>query len=233
MRYYVSIEKNIEVFELYKPLWVSYGINGIRADTMAEGIEKAIEIEKSKADELYFIDIVADDMDYMPQLKILSEETNAPILIATSNYDDNERHEALHKGADHYGKYCETTEQNIEAVIAFVSSIDRRREKQNPQPQVMIYKNLLVSVEYTQVFAKNTEINLTRKEFDILCYLMKNQGNILTYAKILGEVWGVDNATPEILRTHMKRMRKKIVKVLPYYESIIENVHGFGYRFAY
>ena len=47
MRYYVSIEKSIEVFELYKPLWVSYGINGIRADTMAEGIENLVGMYKT------------------------------------------------------------------------------------------------------------------------------------------------------------------------------------------
>jgi hypothetical protein len=81
MKHYISIEKNIKIFELYKALWNQHGVTGIRADNMTEGIEKAIEIEKSKADELYFIAIVADDVDFMAQLKILSAETNAPIPI--------------------------------------------------------------------------------------------------------------------------------------------------------
>jgi len=55
----------------------------------------------------------------------------------------------------------------------------------------------------------------------------------MTYAKILSEIWGVDNAIPDVLRTYIKHIHKKITEVLPYYETIIENVHGFGYRFAF
>ena len=57
-----SIEKNNEVFELYRVLWNKHGIDGIRVNTMTEGIAKAIEIEKSQTDELYFISIAADDI---------------------------------------------------------------------------------------------------------------------------------------------------------------------------
>jgi hypothetical protein len=57
MRYYISIEKNIEVFEMFKALWAERGVFGIRADSMAEGIERAQEIEKTKTDELYFMPI--------------------------------------------------------------------------------------------------------------------------------------------------------------------------------
>jgi hypothetical protein len=77
MKYYISIEKNIEGFDFYKALWSLRGIVGVRADTMDDGIEKAIEIENSKTDELYFIDIVADDIDYMPHLRTLSAKTTS------------------------------------------------------------------------------------------------------------------------------------------------------------
>jgi len=100
VRYYISIEKNVIVFEMFKSLWNKLGIDGIRTDTMTEGLKTAIEIEKSVLDELYFIDIVADGIDYLPQLKILHEETNAPILIVASNFNENERVSALNNGAD-------------------------------------------------------------------------------------------------------------------------------------
>ena len=56
----------------------------------------------------------------MPQLNILSEEADAPILIATSNCNVIEHHEALNNGADFYGGYCDAPEQNINAVIASI-----------------------------------------------------------------------------------------------------------------
>jgi CheY-like chemotaxis protein len=138
MRYYLSIEKNIEGFELYKALWNARGIDGVRADSMTEGIERAIGIEKSKMDELYFIDIVADDIDFMLQLPILSAETNAPILIAASAYNEAEHHEALNVGADFYGGYCDTPEQNIHAVTTVISSIVRRARKTKPPSKVIV-----------------------------------------------------------------------------------------------
>ena len=77
---YIAIETNVMGFEMYKALWSSRGINGIRANSMTEGIEKAIEIGKSKTESLYFISIVSGDINYLPQLEVLSAETNAPIL---------------------------------------------------------------------------------------------------------------------------------------------------------
>jgi DNA-binding response OmpR family regulator len=151
MRYYISIEKNIEVFNFYKNLWSEHGIIGIRAENMTEGIEKAIEIEKSPHNELYFIDIVADDIDYMAQLKILSNETTAPILIATSKYSEKEHHEAFNNGADFYGGYCKMPEQNIEGVISAINSIDRRAKKPKTSSEIIIYKNLLISPAYLEL----------------------------------------------------------------------------------
>ena len=72
---------------------------------MTEGIKKAVEIEKSATDELSFIAIVAGNIDYLPQLKILSEETNAPILIATFDYSEDEHYGSAYVHYTHE-TYC-------------------------------------------------------------------------------------------------------------------------------
>ena len=87
--FYVSIEKNVEVFESYRAVWEMRGIRGVRAGNMTGGINKVIEIEKSEGDELFFVDIVEDDIDFLPQLKILAGETDAPNLIATSHPNED------------------------------------------------------------------------------------------------------------------------------------------------
>jgi len=232
MRYYISIEKNVEGFEMFKALWAARGIIGIRADTMTEGIEKAIEVEKSATDELYFIDIVADDIDYMPQLKILHDETAAPILIATSTYNDDEHHEALNNGADFYGGYCDTPEKNINAVNASINSIGRRAKKKAPPAQVMVYKNLLLALPQRSVFVGDKKIDLTRQEFDILEYLMTNRGKVLSYRQIYGRVWGgeYEDAERHILWNAIKRLREKL-NIAPGDYDYIETVRDYGYRF--
>ena len=233
MRCYISIEKNIEVFELFKALWAELGVTGFRADSMAEGIEKAVEIEKSRKYEIYFIDIVADDIDYMPLLSVLSEETNAPILIATSNYDDDKHHEALNNGADFYGGYCETPEQNINAVIANINRIDRRARKKSSPSQTMVYKDLVVVPYRYQrgVFVGNKNVtDLTRREFDILHYLMKNQGKVLTYRQIYRRIWGIEyeDAERDSLWSAVKRLREKL-STTPGGPEYIETVPDVGY----
>ena len=233
MRYYLSIETGIEVFNSYKELWFARGVNGIRANTMAEGIEKAIAIEKSMHDELYFIDIAAVDINYMPQLNILCAETDAPILIAASTYDADEHHKALNNGADFYGVYNEIPEQNINAVIATLHSIDRRAKKQRPPSKVLIYNDLLIAPESRQVFVKDKQVTLTKLEFDILRYLMSNNGNFLTHSQILCEVWGEDY--PEdgsgVLRRTISRLRGKLTEASPDCDYI-KSERDVGYKFS-
>ena len=233
MRYYISIEKNIEGFEMFKALWALRGITGIRADTMTEGIEKAIEIEKSKTDELYFIDIVADDIDYMPQLKILHDETEAPILIATSKYDDDEHHEALHNGADFYGKYCGTPEQNINAVIAVVNSIDRRARKKRTPSQTIIYGGIIMSPQYrNEISVNDNVVELFKIEFDILYFLIEYRGKTLTYERIYEAVWRgqYDEAAKNAVWAAVGRLRDNLKSVSDG-TDYIENVRDVGYRF--
>ena len=227
MRYYISIEKNIEVFEQYKPLWHKLGIIGIRADTMTEGIEKAVEIEKSPNNELYFIDIVADDIDYMSQLKILSAETQAPILIATFNPDNDEHHKALNNGADFYGEYCETTEQNIEGVISFINSMNRRSGKTNGRTELVFYNNVLVVPAYRNVFINDVEAGLTKKEFDVLYYLMINRGNVLEFEQIYDHVWGYGESKSTNINESVKAIIKKIRTKT---DICIENIRSVGFR---
>jgi DNA-binding response OmpR family regulator len=231
MRYYISIETNTEVFDLYKELWSQHGVVGIRADSMTEGIEKAIEIECSKLDELYFIDIVADDVDYMAQLSILSAETNAPILIVTTAPNDAEHHEALENGADFYGGYCEMSEENIKGVMLLVKSMDRRATKPKKPSQIMFYKDMLIAPVQRSVFASGIYVDLTRRDFDILHYLVKNQGQALSYNKIYKQVWGCeyDGSKHDTLWSAIKRLRKKL-KVKPDSLDYIETLHDYGYK---
>ena len=234
MRYYLSIEKNIEVFELYGVLWNKLGIDGIRVNTMTEGIAKAIEIEKSQTDELYFISIVAEDIDYLPQLKILSDETNAPILIATSNYSEEEHHKALNNGADFYGGFCELPEQNIDGVLASINSIDWRMKKKKSLPKVIIYNGILLAPSYRNtIFVNEKEVELYKIEFDILYYMIENRGRTVPYEQIYRYAWRTtyDEAAKKALWAAMGRLRDKLVNAS---EGIshIENVRDIGYRFV-
>lgn len=233
MRFYVSVEKQGEAHELFKERWNKLGVNGISVSTMTEGIEKAMEIEKSKADELYFFAIVAEDVDYIPQLKILSDEVNAPILIATSNYSEDEHHKALINGADFYGGYCETPEANINMVIASINSIDRRLKKKKSLSEVIIYNGILLAPSYRNtIFVNEKEVELYKLEFDILYYLIAYRGKTISYEEIYRSAWrGIyDDAAKKALWAGMGRLRDKLKRASDGIDHI-ETVRDIGYRF--
>ena len=233
MSRYISIETNIEVFEKYKALWAVRGIHGIMADSMTECIEIAMKIEKSNKSDLYFIAIVADDIDFMPQLRILSEQTDAPIFIATSKPDAVERKEAQNKGADYYGEYCETPELNIETVVSKIISIGRwTRKRPAKKPPLLLHNGVLLSPRRRVVFIKDKEVKLGNMEFQILRLLMSNCGNYLEAPQILRKVWGADylDTDSENLYKAMNRLRNKLSEISPNKEYI-KAERDIGYKF--
>ena len=228
--YYISIEKNYDVFELYRSLWEKHRIKGIRVNSMTEGIKKAIEIERSTTEELCFIAIVAGDIDYLPQLKILSEETNAPILIATSNYSEDEHRNVLNSGADYYGKYSDELDNNIKFVLSVMNSIEQRNKKRKAPNKIIIHDDILIVDGYDKAFVKDKEIHLTNAEMRIFKCLAVNRGNIVSHKQFHNQVkdYSPDELSPASIYNAIKRLRKKLHDTTLF--DYIETIRNFGYR---
>jgi DNA-binding response OmpR family regulator len=228
--FYITIEKSIESFELYRKFWKARNVEGVRAGTMTEGIKKAIEIEKS-GNNLYFISIVADDVNYMPQLKVLSGATNAPLLIAVSeeNYSVSEHHKALKNGADFYAPYCAKDRHNITGVLSVIESVNQRAKKQKSSDKIIIHDDILIDSGRHIAFFCDKEISLTGAEMRILHYMMLNRDIVLCHDKFFQNTYtDYDEATSDSLYSAMKRLRKKIRTVA--HINYIETVKGVGYR---
>jgi DNA-binding response OmpR family regulator len=232
--YYIAIEKSVERFELYRHLWQAHGIDGIKADSMSEGVKKAVEIEKTQADKLFFISIVADDIDFMPQLGILSVAVVAPILIATSKsrYNTEEHHTALSEGADFYGAFTDETETDLSTVFAAVSSVTRRIKRQDPPNGLIAHEDILVVDDYHKAFIRDTEIHLTAAELKILQYMLVNRGNTLSHRQLYSRTnennFGDFDMTPDAIYNAIKRLRKKIKDVAQI--DYVETIKDVGYR---
>lgn len=230
----MAIERNADNFELYRKLWQMHGIDGIHAESMSEGVKKALEIEKSSNDKLFFISIVADDIDFMPQLKILSLAAVAPILIASSknHYNTEEHHAALSEGADFYNAYTGEFDTDVSAVFAAISSVSRRIKRQDPPNGLIAHEDILTVADYHKAFIKDVEIHLTASEMKILQYMLLNRGNVLSHRQLYGRindsVNGEYEMTPDAVYNAIKRLRKKIKDVTQI--EYIETVKDAGYR---
>jgi len=228
--FYISIEKNLEGFEFYKNLWEKHGVEGIRIDSMTEGIKKAIEIEKSTTGELCFIAIVSGSVDYLPQLKILSEETNAPILVASFNYSEEEHRDALNNGADYYGQYCDEPESNIKFVLSVMHSIEQRNKKRKAPNRVTIRSDILIIEGYNKAFVRDKEIEFTNAEMNVFRCLTANRGNVVSHAQLYNQMknHNPDEPTQYSVYNTVKRLRRKLHNATQI--DYIETVRNFGYR---
>jgi len=221
---YLAIEKDITVHDKEKALWHKCGVSNIRVDSMTAGIEKAIN------NQFLFIVINADNINYMPELESLRAITNDPIFIATSTFTIEEQVKALHNGADFYWNFS-GSENNMKTILAVIHRINERAKQLKTPVQLITHRNILVLPSYRQVFVNDKEVELTKIEFDILYYIMSNNGHVLSYEQIFYDVWGYecDELTDEVVKSAIKRLRKKIDGEEKH-NSLIQNVRGVGYK---
>jgi DNA-binding response OmpR family regulator len=232
--YYIAIERNPDKFGAYQRLWRAHGIEGIMAATMSEGIRKAGEIERSENDKLFFISIVSDEVDFLPQLRVLCEVTAAPVLVAVSKerYAVEEHHAALSQGADFYAAFNDSPDLDISGVFAAVSSVTRRERKRSKPGGIVAHEDILVVADYRKAFVRDAEVTLTAAELKILQYMLLHRGIALSHAQIYGQINGglyyEKEMTPDAIYNAMKRLRKKLRDAAQ--ADYIETVRNFGYR---
>lgn len=153
-----------------------------------------------------------------------------PVTLVSSINDATEKAIALEEGAD---DYIEKPFNNFE-FAARVKALLRRSlqaKKMTDEPAFMISDNLVLNLKGNSAFVNETEIRLTAKAYDLLEYLMRHSGQLLSREQILTAVWGwefsgesraIDVRIAELRRNLKDNSRKP---------KFIESIHGKGYKF--
>ena len=146
------------------------------------------------------------------------------ILILTAKDSVTSKVRLLNVGADDYlTKPFEPTE-----LLARINALQRRYQTVSPTPKLRS-GNLVLDPQHRTVERESISISLRRKEFDILEYLLHNQGKIITIHMILDHVWDDSDKTMlgNTVRVHIKNLRDKIDR--PFDAPLIKTMHGVGY----
>jgi len=151
-------------------------------------------------------------------------KVNSPILVLTGNSDMADRISLLDAGADDYV----TKPFNTDELRARISAVGRRQTRSHIR-SLIEYRELTMNLDQHEVSRLGTSIKLRRKEFDILEYLIKNKGRILTRDMIMNHVWSSQtNSWTSTVDVHIKHLRDKIDK--PFNEAYIKTAYGLGYK---
>lgn len=201
----------------------------IVADSCYSGKSGLTKI-KENSYQLIILDVIMPDMDGFETLEQIRKQSNIPILMLTSKNDNISKVLGLRVGADDYL----TKPFDMDELVARVLSLIRRFTRfnqQDVQVQQLVFDGLTVDLDGRSVTTKNGTFVLPPKEFDILIFLAKNQGKILSKQMIYEEVWKEPYVYDDSnIMAIISRLRKKL-EIDSSNPNYIQTIKGIGYRF--
>jgi len=148
-----------------------------------------------------------------------------PILMLTAKDGDLDEAEALDTGADDYL----TKPFSFAVLVARIRALLRRATGRNPAP--VAAGDLRIDPGQRRVWRGENEITLTARQFDVLEFLLRRAGQVLSKSEILDGVWEYDfYGDPNIVEVYIRRLRTRIDE--PFGRHAIETIRGAGYRLA-
>jgi two-component system alkaline phosphatase synthesis response regulator PhoP len=213
--------------EIVRGLEDNLRFEGYQTVSARSGSE-ALALAAREAPDLIVLDIMMPEMSGWDVCRALrTRGIDVPIIMLTARGEETDRVQGLELGADDYI----TKPFGLRELLARVRAVLRR-----PGPRQKVeefaFGDVRVRLRGRQVFQAGRELTLTRKEFDLLTYLLAHRGEVITRDRLLDEVWGYERfPTTRTVDTHILRLRRKF-EVDPDRPAWILTVHGQGYRFA-
>ncbi len=185
-----------------------------------QGYENAI---KNNYD-IILLDIMIPKINGMEVCRRLRMKKETPIIMLTAKGDITDKVNGLDIGADDYL----TKPFEIEELLARMRVILRRKSQNEKQSSIIQVADLKLDLEKKQASRNGKNIELTKKEYELLEYLMKNNGIVISREKIIEAVWNYDFVgDTKIVDVFIKYLRSKIDD--DYDKKLINTVRGFGY----
>lgn len=182
-----------------------------------EGVNKFHE----KSPDLVLLDLMLPKMNGFTVCDILRKESRTPIIMLTALDDDDSQLKGFDTLADDYI----TKPFSMPVVMKHIEAVLRRTELAASEPSVIRYKALVLDADSFSVQVNGSPVSLTTREFEILKFLLENQGRVFTRDNLLDRIWDYDYVGDEkIINTHIKNIRKKLGV------DYIETIRGVGYK---
>jgi len=197
------------------------GFKVLKAENGEEGISKA----KEHKPDLILLDIMMPKMDGLEAVEIMRKDDElkkTPIIFLTARSDEKTEIDGLNKGGDDYiTKPISTTK-----LVSRIKAVLRRFDDSEQTANKLEVHDLQIDKDRYIVLQEGNELQLPRKEFELLFFLASRKGKVLDRQTLLNKVWG-DNVyvVDRTVDVHVRKIREKLG------DHYIETVKGVGYRF--
>ncbi|GHO44159.1 response regulator transcription factor [Ktedonospora formicarum] len=220
--------------------------SGYHVITVADG-NSALEAARSERPDLIVLDVMLPGMDGLEvcrQLRRENRTATTPILMLTAKGDEIDKVVGLEVGADDYV----TKPFGRRELLARIRALLRRSDyvpadedenrfeaapERRPSNRELVAGPLRIDEAGRQVHCRGQEIELQPKQFELLTYLVRNRGTVLTRDQLLHNVWGYDYVgDTRTVDVHVRWLREKLEED-PANPKLIQTVRGVGYVFRW
>ncbi len=201
------------------------------ATAVAETGQQALdEFDRNGAD-IVLLDLMLPGMSGTDVCKALRQRSTVPVIMVTARDSEIDKVVGLELGADDYV----TKPYSARELLARIRAVLRRGGESDLDPAlhpaVMEAGPVRMDIERHVVTVAGREVSLPLKEFDLLEYLLRNVGRVLTRGQLIDRVWGADYVgDTKTLDVHVKRLRSKL-EPDPSAPRFLVTVRGLGYKF--
>lgn len=218
MIYIVEDDKNIQEIEIFALKNAGYEVAGF---DMAKDFYQALD---EKLPELILLDIMLPDEDGLQVLRKLRMNKNTvliPVIMVTAKTTELDKVKGLDMGADDYL----TKPFGVMELISRVKAL-LRRSVSIKKKEVYEFEDIRLDDSRHEVHTAQGKCDLTYKEYELLKYLIMNEGIVLTRDRLMEEIWGMDfTGESRTLDMHIKTLRQKLGAS----GKLIQTVRNVGY----
>jgi two-component system response regulator RegX3 len=198
---------------------------------VAENGRIALDLFKSSDFDLVLLDLMIPEVSGIDVCRTIRTTSSVPIIMLTAKDSEVDKVVGLELGADDYV----TKPYSSRELVARIKAVLRRGVPDDgasaSNSGIHSIAGIRMDIERHQVTVNGNLIPLPLKEFELLEFLLRNEGRVLTRGQLIDRVWGGDYyGDTKTLDVHIKRLRSKI-EVDPANPVLIQTIRGLGYKF--
>jgi two-component system, OmpR family, response regulator RegX3 len=191
--------------------------------------KQAIDLFNSFSPDLILLDLMIPEVSGTEVCRIIRSTSQVPIIMLTAKDSEIDKVVGLELGADDYV----TKPYSSRELLARIKAVMRRNSGESQMAEdgpELVVGPIRMDLDKHQVTVNSIAVAFPLKEFELLEYLMRNSGRVLTRSQLIDRVWGNDYyGDTKTLDVHIKRLRAKI-EADPANPAIIHTIRGLGYK---
>lgn len=181
-----------------------------------------------KEPDLILLDINMPGTDGLTLCRQIRDHVMCPILFLTARVTEQDKVNGLKEGGDDYI----TKPFSLRELTARVEAHLRRDARGGRHSAVLTSGELLVNLAERRVFFRQQELEFSRREFDLLAFLLSNSGQVFDRERLYERVWGLEaKGNADVVKEHVRRIRARLSEASG--QEYIETVWGVGYKWKH